>query len=178
MTFTIRDAYGADIERFIGGAQLPCICELLDGEEGEFYHKKLLELANLFRIMPKTYDQEELGDLAVVHLHYFAGGQANWWITERDKLSEQHQAFGLADLYDDGGELGYISIVEILENGGELDLHWKPITLRELREQRDARRNPPPKCNFCDKPVEAELAHTNICEDCQKLLRWIEHDEH
>lgn len=77
-------------------------------------------------------------------LHYFAGGQANWWITEKDAGSaddapedkgKQLQAFGLADLFGDGGELGHISIQEILECGGELDFHFVPRTLGEIRSK-------------------------------------------
>lgn len=30
-------------------------------------------------------------------------------------------------------ELGYISIAEIIECGGELDLHFTPATLKEIR---------------------------------------------
>jgi hypothetical protein len=82
----------------------------------------------------------------VAYLHYFAGGQANWYITEKDKGCPddedyggpggppQQQAFGLADLFGDGGELGYISIAEILANRGELDLHWTPKPLSEISD--------------------------------------------
>lgn len=49
----------------------------------------------------------------------------------------QLQAFGLADLFGDGGELGYINIAELIEHPRiELDWHWKPITLAQLRERR------------------------------------------
>jgi hypothetical protein len=34
----------------------------------------------------------------------------------------QHQAWGLAELFGDGGGTGYISIVELLQNRAELDL--------------------------------------------------------
>jgi hypothetical protein len=69
-----------------------------------------------------------------VWLHYFTHG-GDYWITERDMASEQLQAFGLADI-GYGPELGYISIVELLENGAELDLHYSPgvVTVGEIRE--------------------------------------------
>lgn len=125
----------AHLRRFIGPSQLRCMLEGARGEEGQFFREKLWEIYALTLSMPETYDQEELGENAIIHLHYFAGGQANWWITERDKEPVQHQAFGLADLFGDGGELGYISIVEILQNRGELDLHWIPKTIKQLRER-------------------------------------------
>ena len=43
---------------------------------------------------------------------------------------EQLQAFGLADL-GYGPEYGYISIEELLENGVELDFHYRPRTVAE-----------------------------------------------
>ena len=87
--------------------------------------------------MPKTYEQDGKGDQAIVYLHYFAGGQANAWITECDREPKQHQAFGLADLFGDGGEVGYISLVEWLSNNAELDFHFTRCTLGELRRKRD-----------------------------------------
>ena len=35
----------------------------------------------------KTYEQKVKGDQAIVSLHYFAGSQANWYMTEKDKLA-------------------------------------------------------------------------------------------
>jgi hypothetical protein len=63
------------------------------------------------------------------------GGSANWWITERDVTAEQHQAFGLANLFGgpEDAELGYISIAEIIAAGGEIDLHFEPTTVRALK---------------------------------------------
>jgi len=121
---------------FIGAEQLYVVADGCRGEEGQFFFDKLVELARIVETMPKTYEQDGKGDEAIAFLHYFAGGQASWWITEQDKLPEQHQAFGLADLFGDGGELGYISIIELLANGAELDFHFTPKTLRELRAKR------------------------------------------
>lgn len=128
---------------FIGPAQLETMGRNAQrGEEREFFRDKLCALADLVSKMPKTYEQDGKGDAALVGLHYFAGGRASWWITEKDAgsvndpagVNPQHQAFGLADLFGDGGELGYISIAEILENGGELDLYFTPKTLAEAMD--------------------------------------------
>ena len=77
----------------------------------------------LLKIMEKLVDENKAasdgkGDDAVVYLHYFRGGM-DWYITEKDMEEEQHQAFGLADL-GYGGELGYISIQELIDNGVSL----------------------------------------------------------
>lgn len=123
--------------RFINGRQLDFIRSLCAGEEGEFFRAKIAEMANIFRTMPKTYEQDGKGDQAVVHLHYFTGG-CDWWITERDMEEVQHQAFGYADLGDPMcAELGYISIVELIQVGAEIDLHWTPKTLGEVRAERN-----------------------------------------
>ena len=119
------------LRKFITPAELAAIAGNIDGEEGEFFVNKLAELETLFKTMPKTYDQDGKGDDAIVYLHYFRGGM-DWYITERDMEAEQHQAFGLADL-GYGGELGYISIQELIDNGVELDLYWEPKTLGEVK---------------------------------------------
>mgnify|MGYP001281055238 CR=1 FL=1 len=131
------DAILADImqlRRFIGTAELDTLRDHMRGEEGEHFHAKIEELAELTRTMPKTYEQDGKGMEAVAYLHYFTGS-GDWYITERDQEEAQHQAFGLADLYGDGGELGYISIVELIQAGTELDLYWTPTTLAAIRKE-------------------------------------------
>ncbi|SEN75387.1 DUF2958 domain-containing protein, partial [Nitrosomonas marina] len=102
------------LKQFIGKSQLAAFASGIRGEEGQFIKDKLIEIANIIKNMPQTYGQDGLGDEAVVHLHYFKGS-ADWYITEKDMEDEQLQAFGLADLYGDGGELGYISIQELID---------------------------------------------------------------
>ena len=127
------------LQHFIGPSQRHAIIAAMRGEERQWFAAKLGELARIVETMPKTYENRN-GEEAIAHLHYFAGGQASWWITEKDLGSpqdanpgEQLQAFGLADLFGDGGEVGYISIVEILASGGELDLYFQPKTLGAIR---------------------------------------------
>jgi hypothetical protein len=120
------------LQHFIGPAQLRVMADGCGGEEKEFFFGKLLELANTARTMPQVYAQDGLGDSALAYLHYFTGS-CDWYITERDTTDEQIQAFGLANL-GYGGELGYISIAELIEAGAELDLHWTPKPLRDCRK--------------------------------------------
>ena len=121
------------LDQFIGPSQLAAVRAGFRGEEWEFFADKIRELAQRVVTMPKTYDQDGQANEAIVYLHYFAGGTANWYITEKDMYPEQHQAFGLADLFGDGGELGYINIKELLECGVELDFHFTPRRLREVQ---------------------------------------------
>jgi hypothetical protein len=61
----------------------------------------------------------------------------DWYITERDigdgDDDTQHQAFGLADLGVGEPELGYISIAELIDNNVELDLHFDPTPISQLK---------------------------------------------
>ncbi len=124
------------LQQFIGKSQMQAMADNCRGEEREYFKAKFVEMATIVANMPKTYEQDGKGDNAIVYLHYFTAG-ADWFIYEKDIEAEQHQAFGLADIYGDGGELGYISIVELLEAGAELDLHFTPITLYELKKKRN-----------------------------------------
>lgn len=129
------------------------------GEEREWFRDILCTMAAKVEAMPKTYEQDGLGENAVAHLHYFTGG-FDWYITEKDAGSPddepgqaQSQAFGLADLYHDGGELGYISLPEILSCGAELDLHFEPKTLAAIR----AKRYPQPEVSTEEAAAIAEF---------------------
>lgn len=111
------------------------------GEEGEHFRALFVKWANVANMMPSTGETDGQMHKAVAHLKYFAGGRASFYITERDKgdpddtpEQRQSQAFGLADLFGDGGELGYISLPEIFASRGELDLYWTPKTLESIRE--------------------------------------------
>lgn len=126
---------------FIGGRQRQAVLELMRGEEGSFFCEKMVEMWGIVQRMPHTRQQSHLGDDAIIYLHYFIGS-CDWWITEKDVGSkddqpgeEQWQAFGYACLGDPmNAECGYICLPEITKCNAELDFHWKPITLRQLKE--------------------------------------------
>ncbi len=121
---------------FIGSAQLNAIGDACQGEEKDFFFDKLAEMAKIVNTMPQTYETDGRGSRALAYLHYFQAGM-DWYITERDMEAEQLQAFGIADL-GYGGELGYISLVEVLACGAELDLYFKPQPLLALTNQTGA----------------------------------------
>lgn len=119
---------------FIGKAQADTVKELARGEEGEFYRRKMVELAGIIGQTPAIYEQDDKGDDAVVYLHYF-GGSCDFYITEVGQPNESSDgiiSFGLADL-GYGAELGYIQIDELVSNNLELDFHFEPKTLREAK---------------------------------------------
>lgn len=123
----------AILREFLSAAQTLALTELAMGVERAFYLDKIDEMVNVVQTMPVTYQQDNLGDEAIVHLHYFRGG-ADWFITEKDIDGGIDQAFGFAELGFGHGELGYISIRELAAAGAELDLHWTVKTLREAKE--------------------------------------------
>ena len=142
------------VRPFVPVVQLKCLVDGLRGEERGFFREKLRELDATIAAMPVTYAQEGLGDEAVVHLHYFLGG-ADWWITEKDVDGGVAQAFGLVDM-GHGPELGYIGISELVRvRGMDLDLHWKPVTLGELKAKRYGEK---PKPKAAPKPAGYTVA--------------------
>jgi hypothetical protein len=116
---------------FIGRGQLQVVGDLCRGADRQFFIDKLVELAARVASMPRVYEQDGAGDQAIAHLHYF-GGACDFYITERDTTAEQLQAFGSANL-GYGPELGYINIAEITAGGMELDFHFTPRPLAQLK---------------------------------------------
>ena len=144
MNATIRNAIVAEtyLTNFINPSQLASMRGDCRGEEGQFFTDKLVEMADLIKNMPKTYEQDGKGDDAIVTLHYFSvGSDWHWFIIEKDMGDGQHQAFGLGN-HNGAGQFafsdwdyGYISIVELLENDVVLDMYFTPCTLREIKEK-------------------------------------------
>lgn len=121
------------LKDFMPTSQRRIFQQCFSGEEKQFFFDKAIEMAERIKTMPKTYEQDGLGKNAVAHLHYFRGG-CDWYITEKDMEAEQLQAFGSANL-GYGAELGYISIVELVESNVELDLHFTPKPLSEIKQE-------------------------------------------
>ncbi len=135
-TRTSEDATKAirhNLRHFIMPNELHALRSNMRGEEGQFFVDMICKLSQQIDDMPGVHGQDAKGDDAIVHLHYFTGG-CDWHITEKDDSAEQHQAFGMANI-GYGGELGYISIEELIENNVELDLYWTPVTLREVKKE-------------------------------------------
>ncbi|MFA5920125.1 MAG: hypothetical protein WC856_02390 [Methylococcaceae bacterium] len=126
------------LKGFIGQHQLNAIATAMRGEEKQYFFDKLVALAKHIKKMPKTYDQDGLGDKAIAYLHYFKNNM-DWYITERDMDDDnegQLQAFGLANL-GHGGEMGYISIVDLIKSNVEIDLYWDPKTIHKIKGKDD-----------------------------------------
>lgn len=127
---------------FIGKSQAATVRSALREEEGQWFMEKMEELANLIEGMPVTYGQDGKGDDAICYLHYF-GPNYDLWITEKDmEKSEnpaeaQWQAHGYTHWAQNGAHvsMGYICLPEILAAGAELDFHFKPRPVREVKRK-------------------------------------------
>ncbi|MCR2829063.1 DUF3560 domain-containing protein [Acidithiobacillus ferrooxidans] len=133
-----------DVRPFLGVQQTSVTDKLLRAsEEKAFFSDKMQELQEIIRQMPATYETDGVPDSErPVSLRYFGPNGAQWFILEKDRgdpanegngFPNQMQAFGLADLGMGHPEVGYISIPEITRAGAELDYHFAPRTLLEVK---------------------------------------------
>lgn len=133
-------ALGTELAPFMSYRQMIMLQSLLHGEEGPALAGIVLDILERIRVMPKTYETDGQGKDAVAYLHYFRGG-VDAYITEKDMGNGpddqiQKQAMGLVSRYGGGaadGELGYVSIEDLIQNRCELDLYFQPKTLRDLQ---------------------------------------------
>ena len=117
------------LSRFIGKRQLAVMGNACyKPETMEAAMQKIRDMATLIRNMPTINGGGGHGDDALVYLHYF-NASMDFFVTEKDTEEHQNSAFGLSNI-GYGGELGYISIMELVENNVQLDLHFNHITLR------------------------------------------------
>lgn len=141
-------------ENFIGANQFKFIGHLIrTSEEQDFFIQRMIDLKKEIETMPATYDQSESED-PIVHLHYF-GSNYNAYIYEKDKGADgdkpehkQSQAYGFArfEHMPECAECGYISLPEILATGKiEIDLHFKPTPLSEIKAEYARIKDPKPK---------------------------------
>lgn len=120
------------LRQFIGKSQLAAMVNICKGPDGPWMRMVMRAAAIRIAAMPQTYDTDGQGDAALVHLHYFRGDR-DYYITEKDKEAQQHQAFGYADFHDGCAELGYISLVELCGAGVDFDLYWTPKPLKDVK---------------------------------------------
>jgi len=141
---TTRKAYHAldtTLSKFMPRAQRMVLTSQLAGEEGEGIAEIVNAVAKVIAEMPETYQTEGQGLNALAHLHYFIAG-VEAWIVEKDRGdpnngdTSQTQAYGMVTMTGnvEDGQVGYVSIEELVEAGAELDLYWTPKTLAQVRE--------------------------------------------
>jgi hypothetical protein len=128
------------VRPFINGEQYAVLERAASGEEGEYFRAVVNGLAKTIESIPKTYEQDGVGDDSIVHLHYFRG-ESDWYITENDIKDGSTTGFGFAVLNGDfvSAEFGYISVSELTALGAELDLHFVKTSLKNVKHESGAK---------------------------------------
>lgn len=132
----------SEIKKFLSSSQLNILLNLCSlSEESEHFITIVSNQTKIINSMPITYEQDGLGDDAIIHLHYFLNG-CDWYITEKDIEGGVLQAYGFAILNGDlrNAEMGYISISDIVKHGAEMDFYFNKKTIGELKKEHGIRR--------------------------------------
>jgi hypothetical protein len=132
---------GGFFEKWMPFAQRYVLKDLIKGEEGAWFVERLLAIKRRIEQMPKTHDTNGQED-PVAHLKYF-GGPVTAYITEKDvgddpeagwqPDAEQIQAYGRIGILPSYPEMGYICLIELIEIGIELDLHFEPTPISQIK---------------------------------------------
>jgi len=105
---------------------------MLGGEGAELRYPsvkaKVLQVVENINFMPTA----QVGGEDIAFLHYTLG-DTHFYISGRDKESEQRLAYGCICLQGRVPQLDYISIVDIVRCGAQLDFDWKPVPLGEVQ---------------------------------------------
>ena len=119
------------VAELISTPQYEAIKSLLRrSEEKAFFIEAVDYIYSICNVMPKMLEQDGKGENAIAYLHYFTSN-CDFYITEKEVGEEGTLAFGLVSSSD--CELGYISIAELVHVGAEIDLHFTPKRLGEIK---------------------------------------------
>jgi len=124
------------LANYMGRSQWVVLQSLMDGsEESGFFKDIAAHLRRSVEAMP-TAGGQRLGEEApMVYLHYFLGA-SDVWVLEKAEGGGVEQVFAFSLLNGDHqmAELGYVDLSELLLVGFELDFHFEPKPLSEVRE--------------------------------------------
>jgi len=120
-----------NLQGFIGNLQLQALRMLYKSRDGKWYRNRLNELLQTFNNLPELYSNEELGENAIIKLHYFTPS-SDFYITEIDR--DRRTAFGLIRIAEP--ELGYINLPDLIDCNTEIDLHWSEKTIADVKGER------------------------------------------
>ena len=134
---TVQSALTTDqaqiLARYMGWPQWSSLQSLMEGgEEAAFFREIATSLSRCIADMPEigAHDESEM-----VFLHYFLGG-SDVWVLEKDADGGAERVFAFALLNGDArmAELGYVDLSHLILTGFELDFHFSPKPLAEVRE--------------------------------------------
>jgi hypothetical protein len=130
-----------NLENFICKKQLDLINDIIKHSLDGGHFKNVLEsLKTKIKNMPEVYDTWVLGDRARAILHYYNKNN-HWYITEKDPGSKddpvsgvQSQAYGFI-VSENSFDWAWISIERLIKDGIELDLHFIPETISDIKQR-------------------------------------------
>ena len=121
---------------YMGRPQCVVLQSLMDGsEESGFFKEIAAHLRRSVEAMPTAGGQRLDEEAPMVYLHYFLGA-SDVWVLEKAEGGGVEQVFAFSLLNGDHqmAELGYVDLSELLLVGFELDFHFEPKPLSEVRE--------------------------------------------
>ena len=121
---------------YMGHPQWVVLQSLMDGsEESGFFKEIAAHLRRSGEAMPAAGGQRLDEEAPMVYLHYFLGA-SDVWVLEKAEGGGVEQVFAFSLLNGDHqmAELGYVDLSELLLVGFELDFHFEPKPLSEVRE--------------------------------------------
>ena len=124
------------LANYMGRSQWVVLQSLMDGsEESGFFKEIAAHLRRSVEAMPTAGGQRLDEEAPMVYLHYFLGA-SDVWVLEKAEGGGVEQVFAFSLLNGDHqmAELGYVDLSELLLVGFELDFHFEPKPLSEVRE--------------------------------------------
>ncbi len=121
---------------YMGHPQWVVLQSLMDGsEESGFFKEIAAHLRRSVEAMPAAGGQRLDEEAPMVYLHYFLGA-SDVWVLEKAEGGGVEQVFAFSLLNGDHqmAELGSVDLSELLPVGFELDFHFEPKPLSEVRE--------------------------------------------
>jgi hypothetical protein len=121
------------LARYMGWPQWSSLEALMHGgDESAFFQELATTLSRGITDMPEVGSQNEA---ETVYLHYFLGS-SDVWVLEKDAAAGVERVFAFSLLNGDArmAELGYLDLSQLILTGFELDFHFSPKPLAEVRE--------------------------------------------
>lgn len=110
------------------------LLQIIDHLDDEYVLRSLDRLIDVISFMPSSSIVQHGEDLSndIAYLHYSVG-TTDYYITHRDRDTQQRNAFGAIDTGGMFMQMDYVSVHEILRAGAVLDFDWKPVPVKEIK---------------------------------------------
>lgn len=128
------------VSQWMSPAQYNVLSLCKRGEESAAFQEIERRLIDNIQKCPTTYQQDGLGDNAIVFLHYFNSNN-DYYIFETDVGCKdnspnqfQSQMMALKKEGNNDFRYGYIGLSTLLRMGCELDFYFKPQKIADIKQ--------------------------------------------